>query len=133
VIAGDLWVIERDGTPIVVDATGAVIVCRQDGQHRGGTTRNYHRIDTEQFAATGGISPACGYVNSSHAVTWVSRRKRDLDGIWGGCSFQECFGDYDRHDTTSKVSGHSGLAATLEAMSVEEFDATVAIHTRGER
>jgi hypothetical protein len=128
VIAGDLRVVERDETTLVVDENGDTVVCRGDSQHVGGTRRYFHRIDTEHFATTGEIRAACGEVAHHHDQDWLPKRKADLDGIWSGCSFQECFGDYDRHDPTPKVSGHSGLAATLEAMSVAEFDAAVADH-----
>jgi hypothetical protein len=128
VIAGDLRVIERDGTPLVVDENDDAVVCRGSSQHVGGTSRNFHRIDTTYFATTGEIRAACGEVAHHHDQDWLPKRKPDLDSLWDGCSFALCFGSYDPRDVGPKVSGHTDLAATLEAMSVEEFEAIVADH-----
>jgi hypothetical protein len=130
-IDGELRVSERDGEPVVVDVTSAVTVCHQHAQHRGGTGRDYHHIDTDHFVTTGEISPACGCVNPHQDVTWLPCRQRDLDGIWEGYSYQACFGDYDPCDPTSTASGHDGLTATLTDMTVEEFDAADAAHNGG--
>jgi hypothetical protein len=131
-IDGKPRVSERDGLRIVVDANGDVVVCRGTSQHVGGTSRYYHRIDADHFETTGEIQAACGEVAHHHDADWTPRRKADLDGIWTGCSYHACFGDYDPGDTTPKASGHDGLAATLTDMSVEEFDAAVAAHNGGE-
>jgi hypothetical protein len=137
-IAGDLRVVERDGTPLVVDRNGDTVVCRGSSQHVGGTSRYFHRIDTGHFATTGEIRAACGEVAHHHDQDWLPKRRADLDSLWAGCSYRACFGDYDPSDSGPKASGHDGLAATLEAMSVAEFDAAVADHQmlridRGER
>lgn len=127
-IAGDLRVIEHDGTPLVVDGNDDAVVCRGSSQHVGGTSRNYHRIDAGHFATTGEIRAACGEVAHHHNQDWLPKRKTDLNSLWAGCSFVMCFGDYDPRDPGPKVGGSVGLAATLEAMSVEEFDRQVAEH-----
>jgi hypothetical protein len=128
VIAGDLHVIDRDGTLLVVDGNHDAVVCRGSSQHVGGTSRNVHRINTGHFATTGEIRAACGEIAHHHDQDWVPKRKTDLDSLWAGCSFALCFGEYDPSDPSPKVSGHTGLAATLEAMSVAEFEAIVADH-----
>ena len=127
-IVGDLRAIERDERAVVVDDNGDMVVCRGSSQHVGGTSRFFHRIDPQHFAATGEIKAACGDVAHHHAQDWLPKRKVDLDSLWEGCSYRACFGDYDPSDPRLKVSGHTGLAATLEAMSVAEFDAIVADH-----
>lgn len=121
-------VITRNGTQCVVGATGEELVCRGNNQHTGGTGRRYHRIDTETYSATGMIRPACGDIAHHHDADWVLRQRLELEPIWTGCSYQACYGEYDPSDPAPKASGHNELAATLEAMSVEEFDAIVDHH-----
>lgn len=124
-IAGTLRLSERDGTPLVVDENGDTVVCRGRSQ-RSGTGGKYHHIDAEHFATTGEIRVACSELAHYHDQEWVAKLKTELDSHWDGCSFTLCFGEYDPHDSTPKVSGHTGLAARLDTMSVAEFDAAVA-------
>lgn len=136
-IAGEPRVCERDGQKQVVDANGDELVCRRDTQHCCGTGRRYHQIDVKRFVATGDVGPACGVTDHHTDVTWDLRLRADLDPVWSGCGYQDCYGDYDPRNPHPKRSGRTGLAARLEAMSVEEFDAAVAAHraahTDGER
>ena len=124
-IDGEPRVGERDGKPVIVDAAGDVVVCRCGSTHPSGNGRHYHHVDIDRFERTGTIKPACGDIASHRNVSWKPRHKADLDGIWDGCSYRACFGKYDPSDPKSKISGYSGLAATLANMSVEEFGAAV--------
>lgn len=122
-IDGEPQVIERDGRPLVVDQSGDELVCRKNTLQRGTDSLHYHRVDVEAYAEHGSVEPACGrQAYGGSGIEWLLRRKTDLDATWDGCSYRSCFGEYHPTDLTGNDS-QNGLAAQLEAMSVEEFDA----------
>lgn len=122
-IDGKPEVIKRDGRDLVVDQSGAELVCRRTTSNPSGGGPRYHRVDVEIYAASGTIVPACDRITHNHDVAWLLRRKDTLDVNWNGCSYRACYGDYDPHDPPPKVDPYSRLAVRLETMTVEEFEA----------
>lgn len=114
---------EIDGQREVVDESGTILVCRSRGNKLG--ERNYHRVDPEAWERDRTVQPACAGCWPREGVDWRLRHRSDLEPNWGGCSYAVCFGEYDPHSSPKK-SGHNGLAARLESMTVDEFDAEVA-------
>lgn len=119
-IRGEPRVVRMDGELVVGDASGRELVTRLT---KNSGERRYHRIDVEQFERDGDIKPSCDHNAHPANARYRLRLRHDLDGIWSGCEFNECYGSYIHGMDTSK---ERQLATMLENMSVEEFDRAVA-------
>lgn len=120
-IDGEPYIVERDGHCQLVDASGTVLVCRRLSPYAHGC---YHRIDLDQFAHDGVVTPRCKHVTGSGDDKWILRRRTSLAPTWDGCQYRGCYGD------ETVATGRSGpqLATTLKELSPEEFEAAVADH-----
>lgn len=117
---GDPRVIERNGATVVVDATGAELVCRRLSPYAHGT---YHRINCTRYERAGTVRPACR-VTGVNDDNWRLVARTAIEDTWDGCTYQACYGADDHR----QQSTGSQLRTKLADMSVEEFDAAVAAH-----
>lgn len=131
-IDGEPRIIARDGRAVVVDQSGAELVCRRQTSNPSSGGPRYHRVDVEAYAAERTVVPACGSIMRSPDVKWLLRRRKTLAATWTGCAYHACYGEYDPYDQPAKPDPYSGLAAQLKSMSIAEFETTTQ-RTRGER
>jgi hypothetical protein len=127
-IDGEPRVSERDGTRVVVDASGDEVVCRRKTPHAHGT---YHRIDGDRLTQDDTIHPACR-VTGVNDDNWDPVKRATIDRTWDGCGYQQCYGPDHDHETAQQTTGGQ-LRTTLTDMTVEEFDRAVAAQKGGER
>jgi hypothetical protein len=116
---------DRDGTRVVIDATGDELVCRRK---TSSARDKYHRIDCDRLAQNGTIHPACR-VRGVNDTNWEPITRATIDRTWDGCQYQQCYSHDDDHD---QQATDNSLQATLAEMSVAEFDAAVAAHNGDE-
>lgn len=105
-----------DGSWKLVDANGAVVVCRRPGSTSD--NRVYHAVDLVAFERDGTVRPACDSQGRT-TINWQLRRKSDLEPVWSGCSLIQCWGTHDNRD--QQKHGET-LAGKLAKMTIEEFD-----------
>ncbi len=120
-IDGEPRLVERDGQRQLVDASGAELVCRRLSPYAHGC---FHRVDLNQFAHDGAITPRCEHVTGGDDDKWVLSRYESLDPTWEGCQYKGC----DGKETAATGGSGPQLATTLKNMSPQEFEATVADH-----
>lgn len=121
-IRGEPQVIERDGQQILVDANGDELVCRKKTGLQAGNSRIYHRVDVDHYIEEDVVRPADTHTSRRNEPIWILRRRKTIASNWEGCSYRDCYGDYDPSDQVPKGHPQSGLAARLERMAVDEFD-----------
>lgn len=121
-IRGEPHVIERDGNRVLVDENGDELVCRKKTGLQAGNSRIYHRVDVDHYIDEDVVRPADLHTSRRNEPIWILRRRKTISSNWDGCSYAECYGDYDPSEDDS--SGDY-LAASLRNMSVDEFDAAV--------
>jgi hypothetical protein len=109
-IAGEPRVVERNGEQRVVDADGALVVCRPAGRS---VRRVFHRVDAAAYES-GRVVPAC-HCRSADAISRLAR-ETDLSPQWGECTREACFGE------CGTKTEYSTYSTVLEEMSPEAFE-----------